>query len=374
VHPTADEPVDPTPSGSTAWPVVYALAGLQAVVTLGWMAYAYFQAPLLERFGFTALSGPLALYLGLAGTTLAPFVGWIGDRLASRRDGRTSLMVTGGLLAGATFVAVAATVGVDPAGTLRWALLGFIALWIAAMTVLQAPALSLLPATTTATRWPLVTSPLVVATLLPTACWPWVHRALDTLGGPQVFLAGGLAVVAATLALRRAADRGRPAAPPSPSADPTPVVETHLGPAAAAFAVGGVSAALTRLAGEVVPNTLALRLTEGTASAEALSAVIVGTGALLAPTLAPIAVAVGARVGLVTSLLGAALCAVAAPLCGSILTAAAVGVTMGVALALYLDCALPCAFEVLPHRRLGLSAGLYLGGVFAGSQLAALAL
>jgi len=38
---------------------VWALAALQAAVTLSWMAYAYHQPRLLAHFGFDALAGIL---------------------------------------------------------------------------------------------------------------------------------------------------------------------------------------------------------------------------------------------------------------------------------------------------------------------------
>jgi len=352
--------------------VVYALAGLQAVVTLGWMAYAYFQPILLDRFGLTAFTGPLALYLGLAGTTLAPFVGALGDRVAQRNAGRVPLIVAGGLLAGVTFVAVASTVSASPVGSVRWLLLALIALWIAAMTVLQAPALSLLPGSANEQRWPIVTSPLVVATVLPVALWPVVRNALGQLGGPPVFFAGGVAVVAAVLALRRAVSTTSLATANTGSKGADTVAQVRLMLAALAFVLGGISAFVTRLAAEVVPGLLAVNVTSSQPPTELLSAMTMGASAIFAPSLAPVAVAAGNRTSLIVSVIGAVLCVAAAPLCGSVLTAAAVAVVMGAALAMHLDCALPCAFEVLPSRRCGLSAGLYLGGIFAGSQLALL--
>src|SRR5262249_40273996 len=119
--------------------LMYTLAALQLVVTLGWMAYAHFQPLLLERFGLVAFSTPLAFFLGLAGSTLAPITGSLGDRLAGRGGKRVLLVASGGLLAGATFVAVAATITARPDGSVRWVLLGLILFCIFALLLFPPP-------------------------------------------------------------------------------------------------------------------------------------------------------------------------------------------------------------------------------------------
>src|SRR5262245_21957819 len=93
-------------AGRMSWPAVYALATLQVVVTLGWMAYAHFQPRLLQRFGLTAFRTPLEIYLALVGPTLAPLFGSLSDRLARRGAGRVPVMISGSILAGAAFIAV----------------------------------------------------------------------------------------------------------------------------------------------------------------------------------------------------------------------------------------------------------------------------
>jgi hypothetical protein len=365
-----------TATDRTRWKLVYALAALQLVVTLGWMIYASFQASLLERFGFASFEGLLSLYLGLAGATLAPLVGGIGDRIAGRGGHRFPLVVAGGLLAGATFVAVAATVAAQPLGALRWLLLGLVLLWIAAMTILQAPVLSLLPSASRSDRWPVVVSPLVVATVLPTVLWPAARGALERLGGPTAFLAGGALVLAATFALRGAFQAPDVALASAPGASPLERVGTERSGRAFVgiiFAVGIASAFVTRLASDVVPAILASRLGSGGSTLALLSATTLGAATLLAPSLGALGAAVGSPRSLVWSLVVAVICGSLAPLCSSIASAGAVSVVLGAALALHLDSALPFSLGSLSLDRAGLSAGLYLGGVFAGSQLAVLA-
>ncbi|MBM4266450.1 MAG: hypothetical protein FJ144_07555 [Deltaproteobacteria bacterium] len=365
-------PVSPSQPHEIRWSCAYALATLQLVVTLGWLAYAHFHAKLAEHFGFAALSGFLSLYLGIAGATLAPVVGEVGDRIVQRSGNRFPVLVTGALLAGATFVSVALTVTATPSGFLGGVLLVLMLIWIAAMAILQAPALALLPAVATqAGRWPAVASPLVVATVLPLALWPLVRMVLDGLGGTITFLAGGVLVVASTFWLRRVFTAEASAAERAPTD-----VEA-LAPASGAILaivlfVGMVSAFVTRLASDVVPSLLASRLGSGAATPSLLAAAILGSGTVLAPTLSGVGLTFGTRFGVLGSAAIAAGCAAVAPLCTSIVAALAVAIVLGGAMAVHLDCALPFALGSLPLRRAGLSAGLYLGGVFAGSQLASL--
>jgi hypothetical protein len=359
----------PSSQAEISWALVCALAAVQLVVTSGWMAYAQFQPKLLERFGLTELASPLALYLGLTGSILSPAVGWLGDRVARRGKARAPIMAAGGLLAGATFIAVALTTSVQLAGAFRWLLVGLIALWVVAMTVLQAPALSLLPATARPEWWPMATSPLVVATVLPIAVWPFVRDALDRRGGPLVFVGGGVAVVIATLALRHTANASLAAVPKPVHPGVARLFRVGLGAALVAFILGSISALVTQLAGVVVPGILATRLGAGEAARGVIAAIPLGTSAIVAPSVAPFTVASGKQVPLVASIATTIACGIAAPLCGSILTATIVAVLTGGALAIFLDCALPFAFELLPSNAFGLSSGLYLGGAFAGSRL-----
>ena len=358
----------PVSTSRTRWDRVYALAALQLVVTLGWMAYAHFNVMIADRFGFTALSGLLSVYLGIAGATLGPLVGGFGDRVARRGGSRFPILVTGGLLAGAAFVSVAVTISTQPSGPLSWALVGMILTWIAAMTVLQTPALSLLPSAAQAERWPVAASPLVVATVLPTAAWPLVSQALDGMGGTLVFFAGGVLVVSATFFLRRAF-----AESPSDSTDTRSArrddagIESFSAALPIVFLVGIASAFVTRLASDVVPTILART---GGGVPALFSATTLGAATIFAASIGPLGISLGSRRGVIGSAALAAVCAAVAPLSASLLGGAAIAIVLGASLAVHLDCALPFALGSLPLDRAGLSAGLYLGGVFAGSQLA----
>jgi hypothetical protein len=265
-------------------------------------------------------------------------------------------------LAAASFVAVAVTARAEAGSSLRFLLPLFVAVWIAGMSVFQAPALAIVRDATDADGLPAAMPPLVLATVLPTAAWPWVQVALERLGGSATFLAGGVAVVGTALALGRSADL-RPAAP----RDDAPAGSG--GSLAGAFACGLASAAVVVLATDRVPAALA-----GPAIGVATLAAIAGIVAALGATPAARA---GMRVGgvraLVAGLVVAALCRVAAAASPGALGAIAIAGVAGGALALHLANALPVVLVADHGRRAGLATGLYLGGAMLGSRLAALA-
>jgi hypothetical protein len=344
---------------------VWALAALQAAVTLSWMAYAYHQPRLLAHFGFEKLAGLLGWYLALAGTTLAPLAGDASDRLVRAGGTRLPLVRAGVGLAAASFVAVAVTARAEAGSAVRFVLPLFVAVWIAGMTLFQAPALAILRDERGGTSLPSVATPLVIATTLPTAVWPWVESMLARLGGSWTFVTGGVAVVGTALALgasvdvgeRRQVDAGSPA-----------TAARLLG----VFASGVVSAVVVLVATSVVPDALAAR-----------TALLDATGfAAAAGAVATIAARTGARIG---SRLGSALTAGVSVLLaglayvlatmGGPATAAVVAVGLaGLAMALVVATALPLALSAVSAGQAGLVTGLYLAGAAAGSQVPSLLL
>src|SRR5436190_4100702 len=212
------------------------------------MAYAYHQPRLLAHFGFETLSGLLAWYLALAGSTLAPLAGDASDRLVRSGGDRFPIVRAGIFLTGASFVAVAVTASAEGGSPARWLLPLFVALWIAGMTIFQAPALAIVRDVSTADDVSATMAPVVLATTLPLACWPLVEASLERLGGTGTFLAGGVAVVGTALALGRTANVAR-----EPPARAAPEPTSGLG----AFACGVASAVAVLVASDRVPLALA---------------------------------------------------------------------------------------------------------------------
>lgn len=336
-----------------------ALAALQAAVTLSWMAYAYFQPRLLARFGFQSLAGALSWYLALVSSTLAPLAGEASDRLVRRGGDRFPIVRVGVGLAAASFVAVAAVGVADAASPVRWALPLFVAIWIAGMTIFQAPALALVRDFAGDRRVTPAMPPLIAAAALPQAVWPWLEGVLAGLGGSATFLAGGFAVVATALGLGRTADV-RPME--RAAAD---VAGGGAGGHAQAFACGIASGVVALLATDLVPGVLSARA--GT-SAAVLGAGAAATAAIVAPVAARVGVALGNGPTLVA---GVALAALLHPVATAVggAAATAVVVALGIALSLHLVSALPFALSVLSPARAGVATGLYLGGAALGTRL-----
>src|SRR5262245_36818196 len=228
---------------------VWALAALQTAVTLSWMAYGYHQPRLLAHFRFDALAGILSWYLAFAGSTLAPLAGDASDRLVRRGRDRFPVVRAGVGLALASFFAMALTAHAEGGSPLRFALPFLVAIWIAGMTIFQAPALAILRDTTDAQGLPSMMAPLVVATTLPAAAWPWIDAAVARLGGSVTFLFGGIAVLGTALALGATADVRSAARYEGDSA--------QRGTLWQALACGLASAAVVLLVTDIVPAALA---------------------------------------------------------------------------------------------------------------------
>ncbi len=341
-------------------PAMLLVALVQAVVTAGWLLYARFQPRILAHFGFVHLDGALSVWLALAGTTLAPLAGAAADGVARRGGARTRVVAVGGLLAGATFVAVALATGISPASPARWIVPVLVLLWIGAMAIFQAPALSLVVADPTRG-----VSPLVVATGLTAAVWPWLSVRIDDLGGAGAFVVAGAAVLAATWLVVRAM-------PLPPTATPVPA-DGSVRPLGlvAALAAGTTSALVTLLAAGI-PATLARRI--GAVDADVLGGLTFAATALLATPLDGLRARIGNAGGVVASGLVALGAGLGAQLATGGAETALVVLAVGAATALHLDAALPLAFGVMRPRRAGLAAGVYLGGAALGSQLARLVL
>jgi hypothetical protein len=342
---------------------VWALAALQAVVTLSWMAYAYHQPRLLEHFGFERLAAVLAWYLALAGTTLAPLAGDASDRLVRAGGTRVPLVRAGVGLAAASFLAVAVTARAESGSALRFVLPLFVAVWIAGMTLFQAPALAILRDEGDGAALPSLATPIVVATTLPAAVWPWVESVLARLGGSWTFATGGVAVVATALALGANVDVARDREDDATAAATGPQL-------VGAFASGLVSALVVLVATSVVPATLAGYTSRlGATGLAAVAGVVATLGARGAAR-------VGRRLGRMpaaaVSLGLAGLACALATVSTNAAGAGAIAGIAGLAVACSLATALPLALSEVPAGHAGLIAGLYLAGAVLGSQVPAL--
>jgi hypothetical protein len=332
---------------------LWALAALQVAVTLSWMAYAYHQPRLLAHFGFEALSGILGWYLAFAGTTLAPLAGDASDRLVRSGGDRFPVVRAGVALAGASFVAVAGTAAASPDGAVRFLLPLFVAVWIAGMTIFQAPALAIVRDESGPLQLQSAATPIVLATIGPMALWPLVEQLLARVNGSVMFLAGGVAIVGTAWALGSTA---------TVSAE-RPASEVADAPnAMRAFVAGLLSATAVVLANEILPVRLVSRAGLDASWLAALTMIV-----------ATVTVAVSSgRIGRWALFVGLGVVAVAsaaAKLVDGPVTAGIVAAVTGIGLGAHLASALPFALAGASPGRAGIATGLYVAGAMLGSQV-----
>jgi MFS family permease len=334
----------------------WALAALQAAVSVSWMTYAHFQPKLLERFGFTAIAGLLGWYLALAGSTLAPLAGHASDRLVQSGGDRFPLVRAGVGLAAASFLAVALVAGAAPDSPWRFVLPLFVGIWIAGMTLFQAPALALLrddePGTVSRP-----VAPVIAATMLPTALWPWIEPMLARMGGSMAFLAGGIAVTATAAGLGRTV-----------AIAPHDGVEAKAGnddPGRAlvvSFVTGVASAATVLLAVDAIPQVLH----EHRAWYTAVCGVVVALTAFASERfgLYPLGALIGGLILVIPVGMGWFI----APRSDGLVETGMLGLVVGNAVGLQLTTVVPAALGTSAHGA-GLRAGIFLAGAAVGSRL-----
>ncbi|HZX40234.1 MAG TPA: hypothetical protein VFE93_00265, partial [Myxococcaceae bacterium] len=125
------------PLAPARWGPVLALAGLQAAVSVAWVAYNLYLAELLVRAGFDAYLAPVLVTVeGFLGAGLEPLVGALSDRARTGLSRRFFLLLVGVGMAALLFVALPlAAVGARPGpATLVPALL---IAWSCAMAVFR---------------------------------------------------------------------------------------------------------------------------------------------------------------------------------------------------------------------------------------------
>jgi hypothetical protein len=224
----------------------------------------------------------------------------------------------------------------------------FVAIWIAGMTVFQAPALAILR-DVAAARDPV--APVVIATVVPAALWPWIEPVLARAGGSLTFLVGGAAVVAAATVLGRSVDVTPRDVDGAPAADVRPLVP---------FACGLGSAVAVLSATSLVPAALPVRADLG-------ATIVAVTGALAALAIRGSAWSDAATM-IVAGLVVTVLCRVVAPWAAGPL-GVVVAVAAGIGVGCHLATALPFALSARPVGRAGLTSGLYVAGAAIGSVL-----
>jgi hypothetical protein len=327
----------PAPDGAAVeavararWGPVLALAGLQAAVSVAWVAYNLYLVDLLVRAGFDAYLATVLLTVeGLVGGMIEPLTGALSDRARSGMFRRFFLVMGGVLLSSLLFLALpAAAVSARPGpATLVPALL---IAWALSMAVFRAPALSLLGRHARPDALPLAASVLTGAGALVGAAAPLARAWLLSLGPGPTFAAASAALLVSALVVRGLETREAAAVEPPRPPGRLERWQVHAGwlllgvgttsALAFRFLLGGLSRAAA------APGASAAAITTTFFAGMALAAVPMGRAALGRVGGGPVTVgglallvvgSVGvfwvdgaAAVLLVSALLGAALAAV----------------------------------------------------------------
>ncbi len=194
---------------SIHWPQVFSLIGVDVVALLSWMAYNEYQSRLLDRFGYASYSIVFTVLQVLILVVTPPLAGHVADRLLARGTARWAVVNLGISLAAMIFMATALALALPTTGWIAWLFPMLVVLWMVAMNIFHAPALSLLELCAPPPRLTGVAAAFAAFAGLVNALEPSISTLIDALGAPLSFAAGGLCVLAAGYGFVRAS-RGLP--------------------------------------------------------------------------------------------------------------------------------------------------------------------
>ena len=150
---------------SILWVQVWALAGLQAAITLTWLVYNLYLPKLLTQFGFPpSLAASLLVLETTLGMILEPVMGGLSDQSFRWVGSRFPLISAGAILASSLFIAIPCVVTfIPPTEVIKGILPLVLVAWALAMTIFRSPAISLLGKYATPKNLPLAASFLTLA-------------------------------------------------------------------------------------------------------------------------------------------------------------------------------------------------------------------
>lgn len=245
------------------WKVMGSLVALYASIIIGWIAYEQYQPRLLVQFGFAEFAGALAIAQGFILTLTPPIAGKLGDKFRISRGHRFPVISLGINFAAMVFMAVAFTLIGNPGEVLKWALPVLIILWLVAMSIFTSPALSTIETFIPIEKLPRAMAILTITANLLYSLEPVIVDIIDYLGAPVTFIAGGVFVFLAGLALKRNAfaflkQRGGDTVKETTSASQV----RHTSAYGFIFLMGAILGVVTALLFHMFPEILAVSLTD----------------------------------------------------------------------------------------------------------------
>jgi len=242
------------PKAAIAWSRVFALAGMQAAIILGWVMYRLYLPDLFAQVGLdqavvdTVLGFEVAIAL-----ILEPLMGYGSDRLRYWTGTRFPLILAAVLLAAVLFFALPPIAALGSVA--QFVLPLAVVLWAMAMAAFRSPVLVMLGQCATASDLPYAAGVLIATGALAGRLIPLANGLWLSWGVGATFAIGSIVLLVAIAVLRQTLP------PPDPSATMPPSLNLrHLTIAltrmvAIAIGVMGSSLMFDRLIGQLYTGT-----------------------------------------------------------------------------------------------------------------------
>jgi hypothetical protein len=177
------------------WKQVLGLALLLTAVVLCWMIYDFYQPLILTQLGFGHWVVGMAIFQGILGGLVEPWVGALSDRFANKIGDRLPQITVGITLAGLIFVLTSTLLQVQLPIVLRWIVPLLMTVWVIAMLIFRGPAIALLRQFAPTRELPVANGILTVVFGLAGAIGPLFLDLIQQLGMAWAFGLGAVLLV-----------------------------------------------------------------------------------------------------------------------------------------------------------------------------------
>lgn len=342
------------------WSKVWAIASIQAAITLTWVIYDLYFPALLVKFGFPqVLTATILVIEHAIEALIEPVFGALSDRQRYRLGTRVPLIVLGAILASAFFIAIPALVILGkPDRIWRW-LLPFMAIaWATTMAMFRSPAMALLRNCAPSEQLPLAASILTLVAGIIGAFKFDVYGLILKLGSGVAFTLGSIVLLAAVGLIRWF----HPPQPPATTKERTESVSLPI--LALIFMTGlGISWGL-RFLTPTLSNVFALTIGENYRKI-AMTTFFISLG-LAAIPMGKLGTKLGNTSGMLIGLATTVFCLQLLILIPNQIVFGLILIILIFAFSLVLNSPVPFALSLVPSNYSGLGTGLYFGGLAGG--------
>jgi hypothetical protein len=351
-----------TPKAAIAWSRVFALAGMQAAIILGWVMYRLYLPDLFAQVGLDQAAVDTVLLFEVAiAFILEPLMGYGSDQLRYWTGTRFPLILAAVLLTALMFFAIPPIAGL---GAVAKSVLPLVAvIWAMAMAAFRAPVLVMLGQCAMTSDLPYAVGVVIAVGALAGRLIPLANDLWLSWGAGATFTVGSIVLLVAIAVLRQTLP------PPAPSATTPPKLNRrHLTITLSRMFV--VAAGV--IASGAFFSTLITRLYAGTdlipwLTAQPIQVAIVSAISCL------VAAALGERFGMRHVVTIAASFAIALFLGRSVSGTLAIGSLLTVAIVVVQNVinvgVIPLALDVAPVGFGGVAIGMYFGSLGVAGQV-----